>query len=171
MNNTLTVTTPTDREIVITRVFDAPRDLVWRATSEPALLARWLHGFTGQPLLVCENDHRAGGAFRFVWKGPHGEMSLEGVYREVVPPEPGGKGGRTVRTETMRFGGQKHGETGEKVATFSLREHPDNRSMLTLSVLFPTKAARDAAIAAGMKQGIERGYNTLDSLLASDLGA
>jgi uncharacterized protein YndB with AHSA1/START domain len=169
MNSTLTVTTPTDREIVITRVFDAPRDLVWRATTEPALLKRWLHGFTGQPLVVCENDHRAGGSYRFVWKGPHGEMSMEGVYREVVPPAPGGKGGRAVRTETMKFGGQPHGEVGEKVTTLTLREHPGNRSILTLTVLFPSKAARDAAVAAGMKQGLEGGYAALDSLLTSGL--
>jgi uncharacterized protein YndB with AHSA1/START domain len=90
MNNsaTLKVTTPTDREIVITRVFDAPRTLVWEAMSKPELLKRWLFGPPGWSMVVCEDDPRVGGAFRCAWRGPDGtEMAMRGVYREVVPPE------------------------------------------------------------------------------------
>src|SRR5205814_9751268 len=84
---TLKVTTPTDREIVLTRVFDAPRNLVFDAFSKPELLKRWF-GPRGWSLVVCEVDLRVGGGFRFVLRGPDGrDMGMRGVYREIVPPE------------------------------------------------------------------------------------
>jgi uncharacterized protein YndB with AHSA1/START domain len=96
---TLKVTTPTDREIVITRVFDAPRRLVFEAMSKAELLQRWLWGPPGWTMVVCENDLKVGGGFRHVWRGPDGkEMAMRGVYREVVPPE------RIVRTEHSTLG-------------------------------------------------------------------
>src|SRR5437879_13654195 len=83
---TLKVTTPTDREIVLTRVFDAPRRLVFDAFSKPELLKRWF-GPRGWSLVVCEVDLRVGGGFRFVLRGHDGtEMAMRGVYREIVPP-------------------------------------------------------------------------------------
>src|SRR5712691_3267723 len=91
---TLKVTTPTDREIVMTRVFDAPRSLVWEALSRPDLLKRWFFGPPGWSLLVCETTQEVGGAYRYVWRGPDGtEMGMRGVCREVVAPE------RIVATE------------------------------------------------------------------------
>src|SRR5207253_4309776 len=84
---TLKVTTPTDREIVLTRVFDAPRDLVFDAFSKPELLKRWF-GPRGWSLVVCEVDFRVGGAWRFVLEGPDGtRMGMSGVYQEIAPPE------------------------------------------------------------------------------------
>src|SRR6266850_1197896 len=84
---TLKVTTPSDREIVLTRVFDAPRRLVFDAFSKPELLKRWF-GPRGWSLVVCEVDMKVGGGFRFVMRGPDGkEMGMRGVYREIVPPE------------------------------------------------------------------------------------
>src|SRR6185503_2480864 len=84
---TLKVTTPTDREIVMTRVFDAPRRLVFEAFSKPGLLKRWF-GPRGWTLPVCEVDLRVGGGFRFVLRGPDGkQMGMRGVYREIAPPE------------------------------------------------------------------------------------
>src|SRR5437870_13759861 len=84
---TLKVTTPTDREIVLTRVFDAPRRLVFDAFSKPELLKRWF-GPRGWSLVVCEVDLRVGGGFRFVLRGPDGrDIGMRGVYREIVPPE------------------------------------------------------------------------------------
>ena len=86
MRNALKVTTPTDREIVITREFDAPRELVWDAMSRPELLRRWLLGPPGWEMTVCEEDARVGGTFRWAWSGPDGAaMAMHGVYREVVP--------------------------------------------------------------------------------------
>src|SRR3954469_6509067 len=84
---TLRVTTPTDREIVLTRVFDAPGHLVWDAFTRPELLRRWF-GPRGWSLVVCEVDLRVGGTFRFVLRGPNGtDLGMRGVYREIVPPE------------------------------------------------------------------------------------
>src|SRR6267143_4785009 len=83
---TLEVTTPSDREIAMTRVFDAPRRLVYDAWTRPELLKRWLGVFGGWELAVCEIDLKVGGAYRYVWRGPdRAEMGMRGVYREIVP--------------------------------------------------------------------------------------
>lgn len=98
-SETSEITTPTDREIVIKRDFEAPRALVWEAMSKPDLLKRWLLGPPGWSMVACEEDPRVGGAFRYVWRGPDGaQMTMRGLYREVVPPE------RVVRTESFAFG-------------------------------------------------------------------
>ena len=92
---TLKVTTPTDREVVLTRVFDAPRTLVWDAFTKPELLKRWF-GPRGWSLAVCEVDLRIGGGFRFVVRGPDGRvMGMRGVYREIATPD------RSVHMETF----------------------------------------------------------------------
>jgi uncharacterized protein YndB with AHSA1/START domain len=158
---TLKVSTPTDREIVLMRVFDAPRTLVWEAMSKPDLLKRWLPGPPGWSMVLCQQDWRVGGAFRYAWRGPDGtEMAMRGVYREVVPPE------RVVRTESFVFGGEVR--AGESLATLALSEQGD-RTTLTLTVLFPSKEARDAAIASGMERGLAEGYDRLDEIFASSM--
>src|SRR3981081_998521 len=92
---TLKVTPPSDREIVLTRVFDAPRTLVYDALTKPELLKRWF-GPRGWSLTECDVDLRVGGAWRFVLSGPEGaKMVMHGVYRELVRPE------RDVHTERM----------------------------------------------------------------------
>src|ERR1700756_2399243 len=92
---TLKVTPPTDCEIVLTRVFDAPRDMVFDAFTRPELLKRWF-GPRGWSLVVCEVDLRVGGAFRFVLRGPEGRsLGMRGVYREIAAPE------RSVHTESF----------------------------------------------------------------------
>src|SRR6202049_1212028 len=92
---TLKVTLPSEREIVLTRVFNAPRQMIYDAWTKPELLKRWF-GPRGWSLVVCEVDLRVGGAWRFVLRGPDGaEMGMRGVYREIVPPE------RVVDTETF----------------------------------------------------------------------
>jgi uncharacterized protein YndB with AHSA1/START domain len=156
---TLKVTTPTDREIVLTRVFDAPRQLVWEAMTRPELLQRWLLGAPGWSMVACENDPQVGGAFRHVWHGPGGtEMAMHGIYREVVPPE------RLVRTESFEFGCAA--QAGEQVGTLVLAELA-GKTTLTLTVLYPSKEARDATIASGMEHGVAAGYDRLDELLVS----
>jgi uncharacterized protein YndB with AHSA1/START domain len=158
----LEITTPTDREIVITRGFDAPRRLVWEAMSKPELLKRWLFGPPGWAMTVCDDDLRVGGKFRWVWRGPDGtEMAMHGVYREIVPPE------RMVRTETFEFGCPA--QAGEQLGTMMLTEK-DGRTQMTLTVSYPSKEARDGAIASGMEQGMAAGYNRLDELLAAQAG-
>jgi uncharacterized protein YndB with AHSA1/START domain len=157
MKNSLKITTPTDREIVITRMFNAPRELVWDTMSKPELLKRWLFAPPGWEMTVCEDDPQVGGKFRWAWNGPDGPvMSMTGVYREIVPPE------RAVRTETFEFGCVP--QSGEQLATLVLTEQGE-KTLLTLTVLYPSKEARDGAIASGMERGLGAGYDRLDELL------
>jgi uncharacterized protein YndB with AHSA1/START domain len=156
---TLSVSTPTDREIVLTRDFDAPRSLVFDAMSRPELLRRWLLGPPGWSMVECENDLKVGGAFRHVWRAANGtEMAMRGVYREVVPP------GRIVRTESFEFGCEA--QVGEQVGTLVLTER-NGGTTLTLTVLYPSKEARDATIASGMERGVAASYDRLEDLLMS----
>jgi uncharacterized protein YndB with AHSA1/START domain len=158
MKNKMTVSLPTDREIVITRTFDAPRDIVWDTMSKPELLKKWLFGPPGWEFTECVEDARVGGQFRWVWKGPAGEvMSMSGEYREIKPPE------RAVRTERFEFGCPS--QMGEQLATLVLTEQGD-KTLLTLTVLYPSKEARDGAAASGMEHGMAAGYDRLDEILA-----
>jgi uncharacterized protein YndB with AHSA1/START domain len=161
MNNfgTLKITTPTDREIVITRVFDAPRGLVWEAMSKVELIKRWLFGPPGWSMEECEVDLRVGGAFRMSWHGPGGqEMSMHGIYREVVPTE------RVVRTESFDMGCES--QAGEQLATAVLTEQ-GGKTTLTLTLQYPSKECRDGTIASGMERGVAASYDRLAELLAS----
>lgn len=157
MKNTLKVATSGDREIVITRDFDAPRDLVWETMSRPELLKRWLFGPPGWEMTTCEDDPRVGGKFRWAWSGPDGAaMSMTGEYREIVPPE------RAVRTESFETGCIP--QMGEQLATLVLTE-AGGKTTLTLTVLYPSKEARDGALASGMEHGMAAGYDRLDDIL------
>jgi uncharacterized protein YndB with AHSA1/START domain len=164
MLNTLQVTTPTDREIVMSRVFNAPRQMVWDAMTKPDLIRRWLFGPPGWTMTACEDDARPGGTFRWAWRGPEGQdMQMRGTYREVVPPAPGGAGGRMVRTESFEFGCVP--QAGEQVCTLVVAEH-GAKTKLTLTIVYPSKEARDATIASGMAKGVSAGYDKLDEMLA-----
>jgi uncharacterized protein YndB with AHSA1/START domain len=152
---TLKVTTPTDREIVLTRVFDAPRHLVFDAFSKPELLKRWF-GPSGWSLAVCEVDLRVGGGFRFVLRGPDGrEMGMRGVYREIVPPE------RSVHMESF------DDYPGESQVTAIFIEQ-DGKTTLTATVLYPSQEVRDAVIRSGMEHGAAESYDRLAELLAAE---
>ena len=130
---TLKVTTPTDREIVLTRVFDAPRRMVFDAFTKPELLKRWF-GPRGWSLVVCEVDLRVGGGFRFVLRGPDGrEMGMRGVYREIVPPE------RSVHMESF------DDYPGESKVTAVFVEE-GGKTTLTATVLYPSQEVRDIVI-------------------------
>jgi len=154
---TLKVSTPSDREIALTRVFEAPRQLVFEAYTRPELLKRWLGVHGGWSFVVCESDLRVGGAYRFVWRGPDGtEMGMGGVYREVVRPE------RLVTTE--RF--DQSWYPGEAVSTLALVEQ-GGRTTLTLSVRYESREARDAVLKTPMAQGVAAGFDKLAELLPS----
>ena len=156
---TLTLSTPTDREIVLKRDFDAPRSLVFDTMCKCKLLMRWLSGPPGWSMVECENDFKLGGAFRHTWHGPDGkQMTMRGVYREIVPPE------RIVRTESFEFGCEP--QAGEQLATLVLTEQ-GGKTALTVTVLYPSKEARDATIASGMERGVAASYDRLAELLAS----
>lgn len=148
-------TTPTDREIVITRLVDAPRRLVFEAYTKPEHLQQWMLGPEGWTMPICELDLRPGGKWRFVWRRENGtEMALHGVIKEVVPPE------RLVQTESW---GPQWPET---LNTLALTEQ-DGKTTITTTVLYPSKEARDAALQTGMKEGVIVSYNRLASYLAT----
>jgi uncharacterized protein YndB with AHSA1/START domain len=152
---TLKVTTPSDREVVLTRVFDAPRAMVYDALTKPELLKRWF-GPRGWSLVVCEVDLRVGGKWRFVLQGPDGtHMGMFGVYRELLRPE------RTVHTESFDDYPQS-----ESIVTGVLVER-DGKTTLTATVLYPSKEVRDAVIKSGMEHGAAETYDKLAEMLAS----
>jgi uncharacterized protein YndB with AHSA1/START domain len=154
-HHVLTVTLPSDREIALTRVFDAPRRLVFEACTKPQHLARWW-GPHGSTLIVCEMDLRPGGAWRFVLRGPDGqEHPFKGVYREIVPPE------RVVQTFIYDVEGIRDHEA---IETLTLDEQ-DGRTTLRVVVLHQTKEARDGHIQSGMEAGAGQSYDRLAELL------
>jgi uncharacterized protein YndB with AHSA1/START domain len=159
MKHTLDVATPSDLEIVMTRKFDAPRHLVWDALTKPELIRRWFYAPEGWTMTVCEGDAKVGGAFRWAWNGPDGKPALAiwGVNREVIPPE------KIVHTESMAMGDGV--PLGELVATVALTER-DGKTELRMTLLFPSKEARDGALASGMERGVAAGYDRLDEILA-----
>jgi uncharacterized protein YndB with AHSA1/START domain len=160
MKNTagsLTITTPSDREIAMTRVFDAPRKLVFEAWTKPELLKRWLGVFGGWSLAVCEIDLRVGGTCRFVWRGADGrEMGMSGVYREIVPAE------RIVSTETF----DDPWYEGEAVGTVVFDER-GGKTTVTNTVRYASKEVRDAVLKSPMETGIAKSYDKLEELLAT----
>lgn len=152
-SGTLIVTTPSDREVVATRVFDAPRELVWKAYTEPEHLQQWMLGPAGWTMPVCEMDLRPGGAYRFVWRKEDGtEMTITGTVREVEAPE------RMVSTEEWG------GDWPEALNTIDFAED-DGRTTLTTTTVYPSKEARDAALGTGMTDGMSASYDNLEALL------
>jgi uncharacterized protein YndB with AHSA1/START domain len=159
MKNTgnLKVTTPSDREIAMTRVFDAPRRLVFDAYTKPELVKRWLLGPPGWTMPVCEIDLRVGGSYRYVWHGQNGsEMGMRGIYREIVPAE------RIVCTESF----DDPWYEGEAVGTTVFVER-GGKTTLTTTVLYASKEIRDAVLKSPMEQGVAASYDRLADLLAS----
>jgi uncharacterized protein YndB with AHSA1/START domain len=153
----LSVTLPTDREIVLSRTFDAPRRLVFEAISRPEHVSRWW-GPHGSSLTSCEMDMRPGGSWRFVLRGPDGqEHPFKGEYLEVVPPE------RVVSTFIYDVEGIREHET---VETLTLDEK-DGRTTLTVTVLHRTKESRDGQLGSGMEVGAGQSYDRLAALLAT----
>jgi uncharacterized protein YndB with AHSA1/START domain len=152
-SSTFAVTTPTDREIVMTRVFEAPRRLVFEAWTSPQHLAHWMLGPEGWTMPVCEIDLRPGGEWHSVWRRSDGtEMGMRGAYQEIVPPE------RLVSTESWG------GDWPETLNTLVLSEK-DGKTTAALTILYPSKEARDAALKTGMKEGVSLSFNRLAEYL------
>lgn len=150
-----TYATPSDREVRITRVVAAPCRLVFEAYTTPRHLQQWLLGPEGWTMPICELDARPGGAWRYVWRKSDGsEMTLSGTVKEYAPPE------RMVTTE--RWGP----EWPETINTVVFSEAL-GQTTITLTVLYPSKEARDAALQTGMKDGMDQGFARLDQLLAT----
>ena len=156
------VTLPSDSEVQVTRSFRAPRALVYRAHTEPALIRQWMLGPPGWVMPVCEVDLRVGGTYRWRWRSEKNgkEFGFTGTFREIVPNV------RLVHTESF-----DPGTTGERMA--------DSPSLVTLTLSgdgaittitnvidFGSKANRDAAMATGMTDGMEQSYQLLDRLVS-----
>ena len=170
--DTLHITTPSDREIAMTRVFNAPRRMVWDALTKPELVKRWLGVRGGWTMPVCEIDLRVGGKYRYVWRGAEvpipsaiagkeapvqrSEMGMRGVYRELMAPE------RLVATEEFD---QKWYE-GDALDTMTLVER-GGKTTLTTTVQYASQAVRDAVLKSPMKEGVAEGYDKLEELLAA----
>jgi uncharacterized protein YndB with AHSA1/START domain len=147
-----------DREIVMTRSFDAPRALVFDALTKPELMKRWFGAMDGWELAVCEVDLRVGGAYRYQWRGPEGaQMGMRGVFREVKKPE------RLVNTEKF----DESWYPGEAVESVTLTEK-GGKTTLTSVIRYDSADARNAVLKSPMEQGVAAGYDKLDELLASN---
>ena len=158
MTKTLTVTTPSDREIALTRTFNAPRALVFDALTKPDLVKRWMLGNMGASRPVCEIDLRVGGAYRFVWRNPDGsEFAMNGAYREIARPE------RIVTTQ--RF--DTPWLPGESVLTTTLVES-GGKTTFTATTLYDSTETRDKILKSGMEAGASASYDRLAEVLASN---
>jgi uncharacterized protein YndB with AHSA1/START domain len=153
----LTITLPSEREIEVTRTFNAPAELVFDCWTIPALIRRWL-GYSDWEFLTCEFDARVGGKWRFVTRSPDGfTMTSSGEVLEIVRPsliknteiyEPDWTGGQTIVTNRI---------TEENGITTSV-----------VTVLYPNQKARDEASSTQMADGMEYSYSRLDELLATN---
>ena len=148
------VTTPTDREIRIERIFNAPRDRVWRAMTDPALVPQWWG--RGNKLVIERLEVKRGGHWRFVEHGPDGAHGFEGRFREVTPPE--------RIAQTFEWDGMP-GHVA--IETMTLEDLGDGRTRVVTVSLFHTTEERDGMLQSGMEGGLNESYAALDRVLAT----
>jgi uncharacterized protein YndB with AHSA1/START domain len=160
MKNTgnLKVTTPSDRKIAMTRIFNAPRRLVFDAVTKPELVKKWLLGPPGWSMPVCVINLKVGGAYRYVWRRDSDgkEMGSRGVFREIVSP------GRVVCTEQF----DEPWYPGESLITTTLVEQ-GGITTFTCTILYISQEARDGVLKSGMEQGVAASYDHLAEILAA----
>jgi uncharacterized protein YndB with AHSA1/START domain len=156
-SQTFKTTTPSDREIVLTRLFDAPRQLVFEAMTQPEHVRRWW-GLLDEryTMSLCEIDLRPGGAWHFLGRGPHGEVGFHGVYREIDAPD------RLVYTELF----DPYPDV-ESVITQVLSDE-NGKTRLTLTCVYPSQQVRDMVLNSGMESGAAITYDRLEEV-ASEL--
>jgi uncharacterized protein YndB with AHSA1/START domain len=149
------VTLPSDTEILITRAFDAPRELVWKAFTTPELVSKWWPGRRGE-MKLCEIDLRVGGAWRYVMVASGGfEVAFHGEYREIV------EGERIVNTEMYE------GASGAPAVVTNTFEAEGGRTLLIMLTVVESREVRDAIIDSGMEGGMQEGMDLLEELAAS----
>ena len=155
-SHTFKVTTPSDREIVMTRLFDAPRDLVFEAMTKPEHVRKWWGNLDDRySMLVCDIDLRPGGAWRFVGKHPGGEVAFRGVYREIAPPD------RLVFTEIY----EPYPDV-ESVITAIFSEE-NGKTRLTSTCVYPSLDVGNMVINSGMEKGAAISYDRLEEVAQS----
>ena len=153
-----TVTIPNDEQILITREFDAPRHLVYKAWTTPELVRRWWSGHRGE-MTVAEIDLRVGGRWRYVMVANGGfEVAFHGEYREIVPNQ------RIVNTEVYELPGAADAEGALNTVTFT---EVDGRTTLTLLVQAPSREIRDEILSSGMEVGMQEQMELLEQLAIS----
>jgi uncharacterized protein YndB with AHSA1/START domain len=154
----LTVAANGERELVMKRVLNAPRKMVFDAFTKPELVKRWLLGPDGWSMPVCEIDLKVGGKYRYVWKNiANGtEMGMGGVYQEIVVPE------RVVATEQF----DQAWYPGEAVGTLVLTEH-EGKTTITQTMRYDSRATRDAVLQSPMESGVAASYHRLEQILSS----
>ena len=157
------VSFPSDTAVTVVRSFNAPRELVWEAYTKPALVKRWLLGYPGWTMPVCEMDVRVGGQYRWVWESEEDgrRFGFHGEFREVEAPA------RITHVEAYDPGdiGGSMEESGEALVTVTFTES-GGITTLTTHIDYDSKDARDAAVSTGMTDGMEASYQKLDALLA-----
>lgn len=153
----LKITIPSDLEIAMTRVFDAPRHLVFDAMTQPEHVKRWF-GCDAFALPICEIDLRVGGSYRFVMRSPDGvDSTLQGVYREVVRPE------RVVFTERFSM----PGFTSDEYQVTSTFTESRGKTILVTTILHKTKENRDGHLNSGIENGVAPAYDRLAEVVAT----
>ena len=154
------MSTPSDREIQVTRVFDAPRALVFEAFTKPELVKRWLLGPPGWTMPICEIDLKVGGVYRYLWHNDSDgrEMGLSGVFREIVSPK------LLVATENPTW----HASEALDTTTFV---EEGSATRMTITVLYESTEVRDIALKSGMDRGMAMSYDRVEELLSSLLAA
>lgn len=151
----LRVTIPGDREVRMTRIFDAPRRLVFDAFTKPELLKRWLLGPPGWEMVVCNVAGEVGDRYRYEWRNADStQFGVGGVCREFVPPE------RIASTEAM------DGYSPDYSVAIDFTEQ-NGKTTLTITFLYESREIRDAALKTGMEHGVAASYDRLDQVLAS----
>jgi len=157
-SGTFNITAHGDREILVTRVFDAPRRLVFDAYTKPELVKKWLLGPEGWSMPVCEIDLREGGKYRYFWRNDADgqEMGMGGVYREVVPPD------RIVAMEEF----DDAWYPGEALDTITLTEQ-EGKTTIRQTILYNSRETRDAVLKSSMQYGMAASYDRLEGFLFS----
>lgn len=157
MPSKIDVTTPSEREIRITRTFDAPPELVFDCHTNPEYVRQWLLGPPGWTMPVCEIDLRAGGRYRYVWRNDEDnrEFGVQGEFREISAP------GRIVSAETM------DGVPGHAIVTITF-ERSGELTLFTITIRFESKELRDGALESGMTGGMAMSYDRLDDVVRDE---
>lgn len=168
LNKTAQVTLPSDTEVRVTRDFKAPRTLVWQAHVDPALFQRWIGGYPGWSMPVCEMNVRTGGKYRWRWRMDESgvEFGFFGDYQEVEEPT------HIVQVEHYDPG-TMGGEMDASKPTINRTTFTEENGVTTLVTLitYASKEARDAALSTGMTDGMETSYGRLDKLAAERQGS
>lgn len=165
MPATVKVETPNDRDIVVTRIFSAPADLIFKCHTVPEYIQQWMLGPDGWYMPVCEVDLRVGGGYHYVWRenDSDNQFGSRGVYKEINAPE------YIVNTERMYgFPGEVEGPDGEALCTLSFTER-DGKTTLTSTIRFANSNIRDGALASGMTDGMNKSYDRMEAFIADKL--